>query len=297
MKTLIKVIIGLAVVLAGLVIVAGRSLRDVGGYFLASAQTTVNGMADSLPRDVRDKKLDNDLAQARAELVARRVKLNQSGLQIERLRNELDVQAKRAERDRRLLAKACPVLEAATGTKQATVRFATAEIPVIEFRREIDELLARRARDTEELAVKREALKRLERCQQQAEQALTDSSRVLEAAEQKVILLKSRREHAETEGRTIALVAAISDSLTAPRELVGESLGRLRDEVTQLETQNEAQRTLSPIANRLAGETIVREFDRMRALKALRTEMLTEEQAASKAHASSDRFSNDERED
>ena len=162
MKTLVKVAIGSAVVLAGLVIVAGRSLRDLGGYFRASAQTTVDGMADSLPREVRDKKLDNDLDQIRAELIERRVKLTQSGRQIEQLRNELNAQVERAERDRRLLAEACPVLETATRRKQATVRFATAEIPLADFQREIDDLLARRSRDTEELSIKRDALNRLE---------------------------------------------------------------------------------------------------------------------------------------
>jgi len=293
MKTLVKVAIGSAVVLAGLVIVAGRSLRDLGGYFRASAQTTVDGMADSLPREVRDKKLDNDLDQIRAELIERRVKLTQSGRQIEQLRNELNAQVERAERDRRLLAEACPVLETATRRKQATVRFATAEIPLADFQREIDDLLARRSRDTEELSIKRDALNRLESRQQQAERALADSTRALEAAEREVALLKSRREHAEIEGRTIALVAAISDSLRAPRESVGESLGRLRDEVAQLESRNEAQRTLSPSASRTAGETITREFDRMQALKAIRAEIEVERQETAKAQPSSDRVSDD----
>jgi hypothetical protein len=105
---------------------------------------------------------------------------------------------------------------------------------------------------------------------------LADSGRALDAAEHEVALLKSRREHAEIEGRTTALVNAITDSLKAPRESVGESLGRLRDEVAQLESRNEAERTLAPADNRPGAETIVREFDRLQALKAVQTEIHAE---------------------
>lgn len=288
MKTLSKVVIGAVVILVGLVIVAGRTMREAAGYVRASAETTVDGLADGLPREVRDKKLANDLAQVRAELVERRVKLNQSARQIEQLRNELNAQAERAERDRRVLVEACPVLEAATQMQRATVRFATAEVPLADFQREIDDLLARRARDTQELTIKREALSRLESRQRQADQALADSGRALDAAEREVALLRSRREHAEIEGRTIALVTAISDSLKAPRESVGESLGRLRDEVTKLESRNEAERTLAPAASRPGGETIVREFDRMQALKALQAEIRAEKTATEKPRPSPD---------
>jgi len=286
MNTLSKLAIGSAVVLIGLVIAAGRTIRDVGGYVRASAETTIDGLADGLPREVRDKKLDNDLAQVRTELLERRIKLNQSGRQIEQLRNELNTQAERADRDRRLLAEACPILEAATREQRTTVKFATAELSLGAFQREIDDLLDRRGRDTQELTVKREALTRLESRQRQAEQALADSGRALEAAEREVALLKSRRNHAEIEGRTIALVTAISDGLKAPRESVGESLGRLREEVAQVESRNEAQRTLAPAASRLGTETIVREFDRINALKALQAEIQAEKQAPPKSKSS-----------
>ena len=138
------------------------------------------------------------------------------------------------------------------------------------------------------MTVKREALSRLESRQQQAEHALADSGRALEAAEREVALLKSRREHAEIEGRTIALVTAISDSLKAPRESVGESLGRLRDEVAQLESRNEAERTMAPAASRPGAETIVREFDRMQALKTLQADIEAEQKTRPKTAPSPD---------
>jgi chromosome segregation ATPase len=286
MKTLGKFVIGTVAILVGLGLVAGRAMRDAAGYVRASAETTVDGLADGLPREVRDKKLDNDLAHVRAELVERRVKLNQSARQIEQLRTELKAQAERAERDRLVLVEAGPILEAATREKQATVKFATAEVSLADFQHEIDDLLARRARDTQELTIKSDVLTRLEGRQRQAEQALADSGRALEAAEREVALLKSRREHAEIEGRTIALVTAISDSLKAPRESIGESLGRLRDEVDQLESRNEAQRTLAPVAGRPAGETLVREFERVQALRALRAQARAEKAAAEKPEPS-----------
>jgi septal ring factor EnvC (AmiA/AmiB activator) len=114
MQMLSKIVIGTMVLIIGLVVVAGRTLRDAAGYVRATAQTTVDGLADGLPREVRDKKLDNDLARVRAELIERRVKLNQSARQIEQLRNELNAQTERVERDSRVLAEACPILEAAT---------------------------------------------------------------------------------------------------------------------------------------------------------------------------------------
>jgi hypothetical protein len=273
MKSLIKIVIGAVVLMGGLVVVAGRTLWDAADYFRATAQTTVDGLTSSLPREVHDNRLCNDLAQFRADLVQRRVNLNRSAREIEQLRCELKTQAERAERDRRVLAEACPILEAAARGNRATVKFATADLSLADFQREIDDLLARRARDTQELAIKRDTLLRLEGRQRQAEQTLADCGRALEAAEHEVALLKSRREHAEIEGRTIALVTAISDRLKAPRESVGDSLRRLRDEVTLLESRNEAERTLASTDNRPGAPTIVREFDRMQALKALQTEI------------------------
>ncbi len=79
MTTLSKIAISVVMLVVGLAFVAGRTFRDLRGYVRASAERTVDGLTESLPREVRDKKLDNDLGQVRAELVERRVKLNQSG--------------------------------------------------------------------------------------------------------------------------------------------------------------------------------------------------------------------------
>ena len=254
MKSLSKIAIGTVIVLVGLVIVAGRTLRDAAGYVRASAVTTVDGLADSLPREVRDRKLDNDLSQVRAELVEHRVKLNQSARQIEQLRNDLKTQTERAERNRRVLVEACLILESATREQRVTVKFATADLPLADFQREIDDLLARRARDTQELAVKREALSRLESRQRQAEQALADSGRALEAAEHEVALLKSRRRARRDRGPHNRPDDRDLGQPEGPAQSVGESLGRLRDEVAQLESRNEAERTIAPAAGRPGGD-------------------------------------------
>jgi hypothetical protein len=195
------------------------------------------------------------------------VRLNQSSQQIEQLRNELNKQAARSERNRRLPAKASPVMEAASARHQITVRFATAELSLADFQREIDDLLARRARDTQELVIKRDALSRLRNRQRQAEQALADSPRALEAAEREVAIWKSRCEHAEIESRTIALVSAIADSLKAPRESVGESLGRLRDEAAKREARNAAEQVINPTGSSAAANTIASEYERIEALR------------------------------
>jgi chromosome segregation ATPase len=278
MKTMLKVLAGLVLAMVCTGFALGHKVRDLLGYAKASAEVTAESVADGLPREVRDKKLENDLAQVRAELVERRVKLSQSARQIETLRAELKSQTDRAERDKRVLIEACPVLESAVKGNKKTVKFASVEMPLGDFQHEVDDLLARRDRDGKELAIKREALARLESRQRQAEEGLADSARALEAAEREVALLKSRRDHAEVESRTIALVNAISDSLKAPRQSVGESLGRLRDEVSQLEARNEAERSLSPATARVGSQTITREFDRLEALKAIQAEAKAEAQ-------------------
>ena len=276
MSIVAKVGIGLAALAVGTILVAGRAFQDVGGYVRAGAETTVDNITGGLPREVRDKKLENDLGSVRTELVERRVKLNQSARQIEQLSKDVTALAERNDRDRRLLAEAYPALESATKGQLAKVRFASAEMPLAEFQKEVDDLLARRDRDSSELKVKREALGRLETRQKQAELALSESQRALETAEREVSLLKSRRDHAEIEARTIALVGAITDSLKAPRESVGESLGRLRDEVTQLESRNDAERSMAPAEVRSTGGTITKEFDRLQALRGIRDEVQAE---------------------
>jgi hypothetical protein len=121
MKTLAKSLAAVAILFAALPVVAGKSVHDLYDYSRAAVEETVECVTDGLPSEVRDKKLANDMASIRAELLERRVKLGLAMRQIERLRSEVAVLTDRTERDRRLLVEAYPLLEEATqGRRQSS---------------------------------------------------------------------------------------------------------------------------------------------------------------------------------
>jgi phage shock protein A len=264
-KLLIKIATVIAIPVVLLTLLAGKSLHDLSGYMRASAETTVDRLTDGLPRDVLDKKLQNDLASLRAELVDRRVTLNQSARQIEQIRADVQALSARVDRGRQILVEAYPVLQEAIAEGRATVRFGTTEMTRVAFEAEIDDLLAQRDCDTQELAAKRQSLAQLEKHQRQAEVVWADFRRALQATESEVALLKNRRATAEVQARIVDLLAPI-EKLKAPHTSI-ESLGRLRDEVTQLEVWNDALRTIAPVGGRPAGDTLVRVHTRLEKLE------------------------------
>ena len=105
------------VVLVGLYLVSGRGLGNFGGYMRASADSTVEHMEDQLPRDVHDRKLQNDLERMRQDLIDRKVQLTQSQSQIEQLRQDVAKLSASLARRERLLADAYPVLTKAVAEK------------------------------------------------------------------------------------------------------------------------------------------------------------------------------------
>jgi hypothetical protein len=284
MRHLGKLLMGTAALLVALVVVSGRSPRDLYGYLRAWGGNTIDCWTNGLPREVRDKKLENDLAQVRAELVERRVKLSLSARKIEELRADVTTLTARTERDRQLLVEMYPVLAAARG-QQATVVFASAKMPLADFQREIDDLLARRKLDAQALAVKREGLARLEKQHRQAEVLLADSQHALEAAEREIELLRARRDYAENEARMIEMIGAISANLKAPQESIGASIGALRDEVVYIETTNEVNRAMAPAGSWLMAGTASREYSRLEDLKAIHAEAQGEKHQKAQAVA------------
>lgn len=67
-----KYILSGLVLLTLLFVVAGRNLRDLAGYFRASADVAADGLTEQLPTEVHDRKLDHDLERARQELAVSR---------------------------------------------------------------------------------------------------------------------------------------------------------------------------------------------------------------------------------
>jgi len=285
MRHFIKFLVGMAVLFVSLVIVSGRNPLDLYRYLQAWSGNTVDNLTHGLPREVRDTKLSNDLAQIRAEFLERRIKLALSSRKIEELRADVITLTARTQRDRQLLVEMGPALEAATQAQQATLVFASTTRSRADFEREIDDLLARRKLDTQALAVKREGLARLEKQQMQAAVLLTNSQHALEAAEREIELLRARRDYAENEARMIEVVSAISADLKAPHESIGSSIDKLRDEVVYIETTNEVNRAMAPAGSWGSGDTVSRKYSRLEDLKANYAEAQAEKQRKGQAVA------------
>ncbi|MFN5977360.1 MAG: hypothetical protein ACK48U_23155, partial [Planctomyces sp.] len=74
-----RIVLGAGSVAGGLIRVvalSSRPLADLFGYARATADTTVSELETSLPDAVRDQKVQNQLEDARGELIDRRVSLS-----------------------------------------------------------------------------------------------------------------------------------------------------------------------------------------------------------------------------
>lgn len=174
---LTKVLTGLgvvAVVLTGLYLVAGRRIGELTGYARATADTTVDGITDNLPQEIRDRKIEQDLKAARQDLIDRQVQLNLSQGQIEQLRKDVEQLHASVERRQRLLSEAYPVLKQAVAKKKAEVQFASTKLALSDFQREIDDLMSQQDRETRQLKIKQDGLARLEKSAADGERAIAE---------------------------------------------------------------------------------------------------------------------------
>ena len=91
--------------------VSGRSTRELSGYCRASADSAVTSVAEALPQEVHDKKLDFDLQQLRQDFIDRQIQMNLSHQQIQTLENEIAELEASTQRRARLLAEAYPLMD------------------------------------------------------------------------------------------------------------------------------------------------------------------------------------------
>ena len=140
--------------------VAGRSLGDLAGYFRASADETVSQLEDQISDDVDDRKLANELTSVRKEVIERQVQLSQSKTQIVQLREDVSKLENTLATRKRLLSEAFPILQAAELQQSQQVRFANADYKLVDFQREIDDLMASQDSETKQLAIKKSGLTR-----------------------------------------------------------------------------------------------------------------------------------------
>ncbi len=98
MKTLSKIVIGTVVLMVGLVVVAGRTLRTPRAMSGPRPRRPFTGRPTACPARFATKNLTTTWPRSRPNW-SRPVKLNQSARQIEQLPNELNTQTERAERE------------------------------------------------------------------------------------------------------------------------------------------------------------------------------------------------------
>jgi chromosome segregation ATPase len=160
MKKSMKIAAGSVLGLGLLFWVAGGSLGDLAGYFLASADETVSQLEDQIPDDVDDRKLANELTSVRKEVIERQVQLSQSKTQIVQLREDVSKLENTLATRKRLLSEAFPILQAAELQQSQQVRFANADYKLVDLQREIDDLMASQDSETKQLAIKKSGLTR-----------------------------------------------------------------------------------------------------------------------------------------
>ena len=267
MRSLYKISLGLLVLPVGLFFVAGRPLSELLGLFRASAGVAVDGVVEQVPTEVKDRKLDNDMQLQRRQLTDHQVALNLSRRELDVLAEQVKQLEDKAARRQRLLQEAYPVLQQATAENRTTVEFAGAQHTLVEFQQNLDALLAEDTREKRQLDIRRAGLAKLTTSIGDGERALTDMKDALLALEQEVELLRTRREQAELEGRTLDLVSAVAAAPGQATTAVGAQAEQLRKDATRLEAGNEARRAGLPTAT--TSNPVARDWERLERLKSI----------------------------
>lgn len=254
--------------LVGLYVFAGRNPAELRGFLRASAGKTIDDIKDQIPQEIHDRKLDNDLAQVRQEVIDRQVQLNLSKSSIATLSHDVQQLEARTERRDRILAEAFPILESAMQENETKVLFTGQEFSIEAFKQQIDELLTEQDRETRQLEIKKTGLERIERGAREGEQAIAEMKSSLDTAEQEVLVLRSRREQAEVEAKTLDMVAVVSGRTGEATVTVGKSLEDLKGGVEKIEARNEARRANAPLMER-SENALTKGWSRLETLKAI----------------------------
>ena len=269
------VVVSVIVGAIGLYILAGRSPAELRGFVRASASKTIDDIKDQIPNEIHDRKLDNDLAQVRQEVIDRQVQLNLSKSSIASLKEQVSLLEGRTSRRERILAEAFPILESATNDNKPKVSFAGQEFAIDEFKKEIDNLLTEQDRESRQLEIKKNGLERIERGAREGEQAIAEMKASLDNTEQEVLVIRSRREQAEVESKTLDMVASVTEGSSAT-SAVGGSLAYLKGGVEKLEARNDARRSNAPVTQRPSNQ-LTKGFSRLESLKAIHDKLNADE--------------------
>ena len=254
----------------GLYFVADRRVGDLLRLVRASADLTVDGLEAEIPQEVHDRRRQHELATLRQDLLDRQVQLTRSKSRVAEIQKEIDRLVASVERRQRLLGEATSVLEQATEQHLESVVFAQQSLSLAAFQQELDQLLAQQQHEERQLEIQRQGIVRLQQTEEQAEASLQQLQHTLAQAEQEVELLVARRAQAEVERQTLDMALSVTQPRgTGEDSLVG-SVARLREEVQELETRNQARRANAPTGSVASSNRLARQWDRLEALRAIR---------------------------
>jgi chromosome segregation ATPase len=254
----------------GLYFVADRRVGDLLRLVRASADLTVDGLEAEIPQEVHDRRRQHELATLRQDLLDRQVQLTRSKSRVAEIQKEIDRLVAGVERRQRLLGEATPVLEQATEQHLESVIFAQQPLSLAAFQQELDQLLAQQQHEERQLEIQRQGIVRLQQTEEQAEASLQQLQHTLAQAEQEVELLMARRAQAEVEKQTLDMALAVTEPRRSGEDALAGSVARLREEVQDLETRNQARRANAPTGSVASSNRLSRQWDRLEALRAIR---------------------------
>ncbi|MFN5899106.1 MAG: hypothetical protein ACK48Y_16390, partial [Planctomyces sp.] len=130
---------------------AGRGFSAAQGYARATLEHSARQVEQQLPGEVRDRKLANDLAAFREEIVQRRAKLNLAVLERTRLQQLVGDLELGIERRSVLLRDAAAAAAEPLAEGQGTVLFAGREWSETQFADELERLTGEQEREQRRL--------------------------------------------------------------------------------------------------------------------------------------------------
>jgi chromosome segregation ATPase len=257
--------------------------RHAAGFARAAGEAAVEQMKESIPDPIHDRKLDNEIDTVRQSIIDRQVQMNLSAREIEKLTAEVSALTASVSHRKQLLAEAYPVLKSAIDGQQTTVKFANEDYTLAEFQREIDDLLSMQDRETRQMEIKSAGLDRLRKSVDEGHAALSDMKNALEATEQEVAQLRTRRDQANVESLTLDLVSSATAQTDSIGAVIQDGVARLKSGVDTLEARNDARRAVGGTEVRTASRGLGRQWSRMESLKAIHDEAQQTTEAADAA--------------
>lgn len=234
---------GSALVLLSL-ISAGRGFSAAQGYARATIEHSARQVEQQLPGEVRDRKLANDLADFRDEIVQQRARLNLADVERTRLQRLVGELESATERRSVLLRDAAAVVAKPLAAGQGTVFFAGREWSEAQFGDELERLTEEQEREQRRLGEQREAIVQLEEVLAAGRGLVGEMEDLLRRSEAEWQSLQLRREQAGSRRQLLDLVESAGRTGNSAAAEIGRLLEGLRSEVAEAEATNVARRNL-----------------------------------------------------